>query len=108
MQINTQNPDIEAEWREEQDSKIRTDISHQRDETAIEETYIEADPTLNDYYTTTGKYEVLELDRAEYSEMLGTLTAEEQALLVSGKNFYEITWKSIEFSRKFFEFSWTF
>ena len=94
MQINTQNPDIEAEWREEQDSKIRTDISHQRDETAIEETYIEADPTLNDYYTTTGKYEVLELDRAEYSEMLGTLTAEEQALLVSGKNFYEITFKN--------------
>ena len=61
MQINTQNPDVEAQFNKEQDSNVRVDISHQRDAKEIVETYIEADPTLNDYYTTTGKYEVLDL-----------------------------------------------
>ncbi len=94
MQINTQNPDVEAEFNKEQDSNVRVDISHQRDAKEIVETYIEADPTLNDYYTTTGKYEVLELDRVEYKELLEELSEEEKALLSSGKNFYEITFKN--------------
>ena len=94
MQINTQDPDVEAQFRKEQDALVRDDISHVRDAKDIEQTYLEADSTLNDYYTTTGKYEVLDLDRVEYSQMLGDLTAEEQALLNSGKNFYEITFKN--------------
>ena len=94
MQINTQDPDVEAQFRKEQDALVRDDISHVRDAKDIEQTYLDADPTLNDYYTTTGKYEVLDLDRVEYSQMLGELKAEEQALLNSGKNFYEITFKN--------------
>ena len=94
MQINTKDPDVEAQFRKDQDSHVRDDISHQRDATAIKTTYLEVDSTLNDYYTTTGKYEVLELDRVEYSQMLGNLSIEDQALLTSGKNFYEITFKN--------------
>lgn len=94
MQINTLDPDVEAQFHEVQDSYEREDISHMRDATAVEETYLEADSTLNDYYTTTGKYEVLELDRVDYRDLMGELDADEQALLVSGKNFYEITFKN--------------
>ena len=94
MQINTQDPDVEVQFRKEQDALVRDDISHVRDAKYIEQTYLEADSTLNDYYTTTGKYEVLDLDRVEYNQMLGDLTTEEQALLNSGKNFYEITFKN--------------
>ena len=93
-QIDTQDPDVEAQFRETQDALILDNLSHQRDAKSVPETYLEVDPTLNDYYTTTGKYEVLELDRVEYSQMLGELNAEEQALLNSGKNFYEITFKN--------------
>ena len=42
--------------------------------------YLEADPTLNDYYTTTGKYEVLELDRQESREKLEGMSDEDRAL----------------------------
>ena len=94
MQIDTQNPGVEAEFLKDQDDLVPTDITDLRDETAIPETYLEADPTLNDYYTTTGKFEVLELDRVEYQEMLETLSEEELALLNSGKNFYEITFRN--------------
>ena len=91
MQINTLDPDVEAQFHEVQDSYEREDISHMRDATAVEETYLEVDSTLNDYYTTTGKYEVLELDRVDYRDLMGELDADEQALLVSGKNFYKIS-----------------
>ena len=53
------------------------------------------DPTLNDYYTTTGKYEVLELDRQEAAENLNRLSEENRALLQSGKQYYEITFRNL-------------
>tara|TARA_Y100000589_G_C27193667_1_gene645818 strand:- start:2074 stop:4437 length:2364 start_codon:yes stop_codon:yes gene_type:complete len=93
-QINTQDPDVEAEFRKSQDSQLRDDISHQRDAKAVKVTYLEADSTLNDYYTTTGKYEVLELDRVEYRQYIESLSGDEQSLLKSGKNYYEITFKN--------------
>ena len=37
---------------------------------------------------------MLELDRVDYRDLMGELDADEQALLVSGKNFYEITFKN--------------
>ena len=57
--------------------------------------YLEADPTLHDFYTTTGKYEVLELDRQEAAEALAKMSAEEQALLASDKQYYEITFRNV-------------
>ena len=59
------------------------------------QSYLEADPTLNDYYTTTGKYEVLELDRQESQELLDGLSEEDRALLESGKQYYEITFRNV-------------
>jgi len=95
MQIDTQNPDIEAEFNKAASDREPLDISRQRDMVDNPETYLEADPTLNDYYTTTGKFEVLELDRVEYREMLDGLSEDEIALLSSGKNFYEVTFRNV-------------
>ena len=61
----------------------------------IPQSYLEADPTLNDFYTTTGKYEVLELDRREAAEAMEKLGEDEKALLASGKQYYEITFRNI-------------
>ncbi|HIB77416.1 MAG TPA: M1 family peptidase [Flavobacteriales bacterium] len=95
MQIDTQNPDIESGFNKVASQKQPMDISHERDLVDTPETYLEADSTLNDYYTTTGKFEVLELDRVEYSEMLDGLSEEDKDLLSSGKNFYEITFRNL-------------
>jgi hypothetical protein len=95
MQIDTQNPDIESGFNKVASQKQPMDISHERDLVDTPETYLEADSTLNDYYTTTGKFEVLELDRVEYSDMLDGLSEEDKALLSSGKNFYEITFRNL-------------
>jgi hypothetical protein len=60
----------------------------------IPRTYIEEDVSLNDFYTTTDPYLVLELDKVEYNEAMERLSDEERALLASGKNFYEITFRN--------------
>ena len=55
-QIDTQNPDVEAAF--DQGGREPADIALIRDEEFIT-SYIEADPTLNDFYTTTDPFMVL-------------------------------------------------
>jgi len=95
MQINTQNPDVESAFNQAASERVPADISHERNLTDTPKTYLDADPTLNDYYTTTGKFEVLELDRVEYRELLDGMSEENTAMLASGNNFYEITFRNI-------------
>jgi hypothetical protein len=42
----------------------------------------------------TDPFMVLELDKVEYAERMEKLTEEERAMLTSGKNFYEITFRN--------------
>ena len=93
-QIDTQDPDVEAAFKREQDNAEPTDISLKRDQDFIPRTYIEEDVSLNDFYTTTDPYMVLELDKVEYTETLASLSDEERDMLASGKNFYEITFRN--------------
>ena len=96
MQMDSQDPDEEAAFRKAADANVPQDITQMRNANGgIAETYLEADPTLNDYYTTTGKYEVLALDRSESKELLEGLSEEDRALLESGKQYYEITFRNI-------------
>jgi hypothetical protein len=93
-QIDSQDPDVEATFNREQDAAEPADISLIRDKDFIPRTYIEEDVSLNDFYTTTDPYMVLELDKLDYTETLERLSEEERALLASGKNFYEITFRN--------------
>ena len=95
MQIDTQNPDVESAFRISQDELEPSDISHERDIVDVPVTYLDVDPSLNDYYTTTAKHEVLEIDRLEYMEHLESLSEEERGVLESGMNFYEITFRNV-------------
>ena len=70
------------------------DIALIRDEEFIPTSYIESDPTLNDFYTTTDPFMVLELDKLEYEERVALLSEDEKALLASSKNYYEITFRN--------------
>ena len=93
-QIDTQNPEVEAAFDRGVAAREPADIALIRDEEFIPTSYIEADPTLNDFYTTTDPFMVLELDKVEYEERLAYLSDEEKALLASGKNYYEITFRN--------------
>ena len=90
-QIDTQDPQVEAAFNREAAAQEPADIALIRDEEFIPTSYLEADPTLNDFYTTTDPFMVLELDKVEYEERMASLSDEEKALLASGKNYYEIT-----------------
>ena len=96
MQMDSMNPDEEAAFRQAANEREPQDITQIRNANGgVPESYLEADPTLNDYYTTTGKYEVLELDRQEAAEDLNRLSEENRALLQSGKQYYEITFRNL-------------
>ena len=87
-QPNSQNPDVEADFRRERDANIPADVTDECNEGR--ETYLEQDPTLHDYYTQRDKYEVLKLDKDEYNEMLDGMDAEDRAMLNDGKNYYQV------------------
>jgi hypothetical protein len=96
MQMDSQDPDVEAAFRQAADAREPQDITQMRNaDGGVPVSYLEADPTLNDYYTTTGKYEVLELDRQEAREKLEGMSEADRALLNSGKQYYEITFRNV-------------
>ena len=94
MQMDTGNPQTEAEFNRAKAAREPADISLIRDEEFIRETYLEADPSLHDFYTQWDRFEVLDLDWEAYEEWMGELTEEEKALLSSDKQFYEITFRN--------------
>ncbi|MGC6533575.1 MAG: M1 family metallopeptidase, partial [Flavobacteriales bacterium] len=87
-QPNSQDPDVEADFRRERDANTPADVTDERNEGR--ETYLEQDSTLHDYYTQRDKYEVLKLDKDEYNEMLKGMDADDRAMLADGKNYYQV------------------
>jgi hypothetical protein len=94
LQPSTSNPDVEQPIARAAAAEEPADISLIRDMEFIPETYLEADAGLHDFYTQQDKFEVLDLDRQEYQDFLGELDEEEVAMLTSGKNYYEITFRN--------------
>ena len=77
LQIDTQDPDVESAFDRAASENEPADISLIRDASDITETYLEADPSLHDFYTTTDPFMVLELDKVESQERLGKMNADE-------------------------------
>ena len=95
MQMDSKDPDVEAAFNQQADDRQPADITQLRNANGgIPESYLEMDPTLHDFYTQTGKHEVLELDRVEAKEFMEGLSEEDRALLESGKQYYEITFRN--------------
>ncbi|MDP4826312.1 MAG: M1 family metallopeptidase, partial [Flavobacteriales bacterium] len=95
FQMDTKNPEVEMAFKKAQDEAKAADISLERDKTYIVQTMLEADPSLNDFYTTRNKYEVLSLDTQEYDKYMGDLSDAERKLIESSKQFYEVTVENI-------------
>ena len=93
FQLDTRDPEVEAAFKREARDRKPGDISLIRDREGIPTTYLERDPSLHDFYTTTDPFMVWELDKKEYRDFVGELSAEDLALMQSGKQYYEITFR---------------
>lgn len=93
--LNTENPEIEAAWRRENDQKQDVHIGVTRNKESIKETQTEKYPELMDYYNTKDPYAVNRLDLEEYQELKKKLSPEQIKLLNSGLNFYELEFKNL-------------
>lgn len=94
MQPSTGNPDVEKPIGRLAEEDEPEDISLIRDAEFIPESYLEADPTLRDFYTDYTEWKVLNLDRDDFTDYLASLDDEDKAMLSSGKQFYEITFRN--------------
>ena len=83
MQMDSQNPDVEAAFREASDARrLKTSPKMRNANGGVPQSYLEADPTLHDYLTT-GKL----LDQ--------TLLTRGAAPCSPGKQYYEITFRNV-------------
>lgn len=94
LQPSTGNPDVEQALARMASEEEAGDISLMRDLQGIPETYLEADPTLKDFYTENDPFVVMELDRIDYNDYIQDLEAEDVAMLATGKQYYEITFRN--------------
>lgn len=93
--MNTENPEIEAAWRKEQDAKQDVHIGVTRNKESIKEVQTEKYPELMDFYNMKDPYAISRLDQEEYEELMSKLTPEQIELLNSNLNFYEIEFRNI-------------
>ncbi len=95
FQLNTNNPAIEKELERNRNEARDRFIGDLRNDTAITETYNEADSQIDDFYARRNIYLVDAIDKEEYEAFRAQLSPEEIALLESGKQFYELTFDNL-------------
>ncbi|GAA0874881.1 M1 family metallopeptidase [Wandonia haliotis] len=93
--LNTENPEVESEWRRTHDQQQDVHVGDIRNQSDIEETQTEKYPELNDFYNLKDPYAISPLDTEEYNELLSQLTPEQEKLLNSNLNFYELEFENI-------------
>lgn len=93
--IDTKNPEIEKAFDKQIAGQSPADISLQRDKAEGIKTFIEEDPTLNDFYTTYDPYKVTSLDKKEFEQYQSKLSDEEKAVLNANTHYYQVTVENV-------------
>ena len=89
--VNNKDPEIEKSLKAQKEKEIlEKDISNQRNKKEIEQTYLEKDPSLADFYNSFDEYKVTEEDKAEYKNFIEKLSNDEKNILNKGGNFYQL------------------
>lgn len=94
MQMDAGDPVQDAAFRRAADDREPEDISDIRNASSIPQTVLERDPSTADFYNKRDMYEVTRLDEQEFDAFVSTLDEAQVALINSGKNFYEITFRN--------------
>ena len=95
FKVNTGNPDIENPLAKSEKEKNSTYIGDSRNKTSISKTITEKDKKAIDFYTTYDPFSVNILDRNNYKNYLSSLDAEEEEILNSNNNYYEIHFSNV-------------
>jgi hypothetical protein len=70
-------------------------IGNQRNKNSIEKTVNEIDPDIDDFYAKQNRKQADALDKKEYEDLKAKLSAEDLAILNSGKQFYELKFSNV-------------
>jgi hypothetical protein len=95
FQIDTRNPEVESAFKRNQKANEHPNLSEIRNATDIPETFAERDSTLLDFYSGYDPLGFNKLDELSHERYVNSLDEKELALLNSGKQFYELTFKNI-------------
>ena len=94
-ELNTMDPTVEHQFKKDQDENDDKFIGDTRNLTTVDEAVNERDDNIDDFYGKRDIYAVDALHLQDYEEFKKDLSAEELALLNSGKQFYEMTFTNI-------------
>ncbi len=94
-QLNTMNPEKEAEFQKFADDNKAKPISEIRNKEQILATENEKFPELNDEYIGVDRYEVTEKQKNEFMEFQKNLSQREKDLLDKGYNFYQLDFENV-------------
>ena len=90
FKINTGNPDVENLIAKDEKENKNTYIGNTRNKYLINKTVTENTDKAVDFYTKYDPFLTDVLDREDYSRYLKNLNKEEEEILKSDKNYYEI------------------
>ncbi|MDP1813873.1 MAG: M1 family metallopeptidase [Leadbetterella sp.] len=94
MQVDTQNPeDTKALAKQTAEAKKKT-LSTMRNEKDIQQSVVEADPSMKDFYNNYDPLKVTESDKAKYQKYLESLSPEERKWIEDKKQFYVLKIKN--------------
>tara|TARA_B100001109_G_scaffold245500_1_gene233291 strand:- start:2368 stop:4659 length:2292 start_codon:yes stop_codon:yes gene_type:complete len=93
LHLSSKNPDVEFPLDKKRDEKEEF-IGDIRNESNRKNTVVELDPATKDFYNQYDPYQVLKVDREEYTEYIEDLTEDEKAMLRNNKHIYEIQFSS--------------
>ena len=95
FKINTGNPDVENPISKEKIENKNTYIGNTRNKSSIDKTVTEFNDNAIDFYTTYDPFQTNILDREDYSKYLKNINKEDEEILKSNKNYYEIQFSNI-------------
>ncbi|KPD21619.1 M1 family metallopeptidase [Idiomarina abyssalis] len=86
LTINTQDPEVEKAWAEEQHDAEPESLTTKRN--ADVNYKIHQQPQLADFYNENDEFTVTNADRNEYRKLIEGLNDEQKQMLENGSNFY--------------------
>ncbi len=92
-QIDTSDPDENAEQKRREKSEKPDSVSKQRNEPLTKR--VDLEPGLKDFYNDYDKLQVTEEDRNSFRKFIDGLNAEERKLIKRKTNFYVVNFKNV-------------
>jgi len=94
FKLSSKDPKVENKIVQEKEEQVfENDITTQKNKD-LPKTYIENDPSLNDFYNSYNPFDVTAKETEAYASFLDKLSDEEKEILNSNKNYYELKFEN--------------